>query len=70
MSTLRNSTSTEDSTHHHHHHHHHKDEADLFRENQAKARRHKKQFSELLFWGMSLTAVIVVLAVFWIYTHE
>ncbi len=56
--------------HHHHHHRHRKDDSDRFRERQLKASRNKKILSNLLFTVGCILAIIIILAVVWLYTNE
>ncbi len=62
------------STHHtsprHHHHHHHIDDAERFKQHQLRAHHRKKVLSKVLFWTLCVIAVMVLCAVYWLYTHE
>lgn len=51
-------------------HHHHKDESDIFRERQLRAVKNRKLYSRLLFAVGCIVAVVIVLAVMWLYTNE
>ena len=54
----------------HHHHHHHIDDAERFKQRQLRAAvRRKKVFSKILFWTLSGVAVVMLFAVYWLYTH-
>lgn len=60
---------TEEHQHRHHHtssgHHHHQ----RFKQHQLRAVRRKKVFSKILFWTLSGVAVVMLFAVYWLYTH-
>lgn len=58
---------------HHHHSHshsrrsHHKDEAQIIREKNRRAKRMKKTFSRVLFLTLSILALIIIAAVVYLY---
>lgn len=45
-------------------HHHHKDDADLFREQNLRAIRIRKELPKFIFWVLTIVALIVIGAVF------
>lgn len=59
--------------HHHHHHHHHRkhgmDDAEAFKQHQFGEQRRWKLLKNITFYGMLILAILVVLAVFYVYTH-
>lgn len=54
----------------HRKHHRHKDESDIFRERQLRAVKNRKLYSRLLFTAGCVVALVIVLAVMWLYTNE
>ncbi len=45
------------------------DDSDRFREEQFRAQKLKKSLSKILFCFGVVVAAVIVLAVFWLYTH-
>lgn len=54
----------------HHHRHHQKDASEIFKEKQLGARRRRKVCSDVLFALGCVLALLIILAVFWLYTNE
>lgn len=54
---------------HKHHHHHHIDESEDFKLRQLRSIRKKKIAKNALFYSLLVIAILVVAAVFWLYTH-
>ncbi len=46
------------------------DESEIFKRKTLSASKRRKIFGKVLFWILSLLAVIIVIFVMWIYTHE
>ena len=61
-----------DKQHHSHHHqhrstHHQKDEAQIVREKNRRAKKIKKAFSKILFLALTVIAVIIIAVVAYLY---
>lgn len=55
------------SDHHHHHHHHRKDFATLFKERNLRAIQRNRQFDKWLKLVLLAVAIIMAIAVFYVY---
>ena len=76
MTEFAQGTPTADEHHHSHHSHHSqhshrshhkKDEAQIIREKNQRAKRMKKTFSKVLFLTLSILALIIIAAVVYLY---
>lgn len=54
----------------HQHRRRHMDDAERFKQRQLRASHRKKVFGKMLFWTLCAVALIILSAVFWLYTHE
>lgn len=55
---------------HHHHHRRHQDSTTRFRNHQLKAAQRSKTYERMIFIAVSAIAIIVVLAVIWVYAND
>lgn len=46
------------------------DESEIYKRRTLSASKRRKIFGKVLFWILSLVAVIIVVFVVWLYTHE
>lgn len=58
--------------HHHHHHSHHRelDDSEVFKNYQLREQRRWKLLKQGTFYFLVLVAILVVLTVYYVYTHE
>jgi len=60
--------STREHRSHHHHHHYHEDEATVFKNKNLEAKSRRNLFSNLLLVVLCILAVLISLAVIYVYS--
>lgn len=63
-------TSNRHQRHHHHRSHPHLDDSEVFKRQALRANKRRKIFAKVLFVVLTVLAVMIVLFVAWIYTHN
>lgn len=55
--------------HHHHHHHHSMDASEEFKRSQFRSQKIRKVLSKVMMAILTIVAICVMLAVFYVYTN-
>lgn len=58
------------NNHHSHHHHHHENDASEFKRKGLNAIQRRKIIKKVTFLSMVITAILMFIAVIWVYTAE